>query len=116
MSSRRSEHAYGSHGGRHRRSQTDLANAYEFRSAYSISKVDRRSLAAAIETRSSGHLIKPLLTATIDDNLPAFLSSMRALNSKSTISIRFSHGFTPLIVASKYNCVSVAEWICANDK
>ncbi|KAJ1720338.1 ATP-dependent RNA helicase [Coemansia erecta] len=123
MSGRTSEHAYGSHAsrhvgrtGRHRRSQADLANTNEFRSAYSISKVDRRSLAAAIETRSSGHLIKPLLTATIDDNLPVFLSSMRALNAQSTVSIRFSHGFTPLIVASKYNAVSVSEWICANDK
>ncbi|KAJ2707425.1 ATP-dependent RNA helicase [Coemansia sp. IMI 203386] len=95
--------------------QPDAAT-HEFRSAYSISKVDRRSLAAAIETRSSGHLMKPLLSATIDDDLLGFMASMRALNVQSTVTVRFSHGMTPLIVASKYNAVAVTRWICTNDK
>ncbi|KAJ2602119.1 hypothetical protein H4R99_002787, partial [Coemansia sp. RSA 1722] len=63
--------------------QPDAAT-HEFRSAYSISKVDRRSLTAAVETRSSGHLMKPLLSATIDDDLLGFMTSMRALNVQST--------------------------------
>ncbi|KAJ2883084.1 ATP-dependent RNA helicase [Coemansia asiatica] len=91
-------------------------STHEFRSAYSISKLDRQSLAAAIEARSSGHLMKPLLSAAIDDDLSGFLASMRALNVQSTVTVRFSHGLTPLIVASKYNAVAVARWICTNDK
>ncbi|KAJ2848522.1 ATP-dependent RNA helicase [Coemansia brasiliensis] len=60
--------------------------------------------------------MKRLLCACTSDDLDRFSHSLFKLKARSTLGIRFAHGYTPLIVACKYGALRIVQWIVDNDR
>ncbi|KAJ2263679.1 ATP-dependent RNA helicase [Coemansia sp. RSA 376] len=86
-------------------------NAHAIRSTYSISRADRRLLADP-----NSKLAKDIIAACADNNQAAFLDCVLGADADATtLSIRFSHEYTLLMVACKYNATQIVRWLCQND-
>ncbi|KAJ2498752.1 hypothetical protein IWW47_003440, partial [Coemansia sp. RSA 2052] len=95
--------------GLHSGSRRDY-NAHAIRSTYSISRADRGLLA-----EPNSQLATDILSACADNDLAAFLDCVLGANADATLSMRFSHEYTLLMVACKYNAAQIVQWLCQND-
>ncbi|KAJ2387548.1 ATP-dependent RNA helicase, partial [Coemansia sp. RSA 2611] len=56
------------------------------------------------------------LNACIHNDLDALHQHMHTTARRTTVGIRFAHGYTPLIVACKYSSHRIVQWIAQNDR
>ncbi|KAJ2910078.1 ATP-dependent RNA helicase [Coemansia aciculifera] len=63
----------------------------------------------------SSELAKAILATCIDNDQSAFLDCVLGADASATLSIRFSHEYTLLMVACKHNATQIVRWICQND-